>query len=76
MYLGIPYSVDMGCSATGGQDKGSGRKCGNGNLKPTAHQWELALPLYLPVVPLYLCRDPLHTRSTNARPILPPGYAP
>jgi arylsulfatase A-like enzyme len=46
MYLGIPYSVDMGCSATGGQDKGSGRKCGNGNLKPTAHQWELALPLY------------------------------
>jgi|EP01043_Picozoa_sp_COSAG02_P023612 arylsulfatase G len=36
----------MGCSATGGQDKGSSRKCGSGNLRPTAHQWELALPLY------------------------------
>ena len=36
----------MGCSATGGQDKGSSRKCGNGNLRPTPHQWELALPLY------------------------------
>jgi arylsulfatase G len=45
-YVGIPYSVDMGCSATGGQDKGSSRKCGSGNLRPTPHQWELALPLY------------------------------
>jgi hypothetical protein len=36
----------MGCSATGGQDKGSGRKCGSGNLKPTTKQWMLALPLY------------------------------
>jgi arylsulfatase A-like enzyme len=45
-YVGIPYSVDMGCSATGGQDRGSSRKCGSGNLKPTPHQWQAALPLY------------------------------
>lgn len=45
-YVGIPYSVDMGCSLEGGFDKGSGRKCSGGYLKPTPHQWELALPLY------------------------------
>ena len=45
-YLGVPYSVDMGCSLTGGQDRGSSRRCSSGNLRPTAHQWQLALPLY------------------------------
>lgn len=44
-YLGLPYSVDMGCTDCPNWDKTGPRNCGKGG-GPTPHQWELPLPLY------------------------------
>ena len=45
-YVGLPYSVDMGCTDTGGFDRGTNRKCGGGKDPPTDKQFKLPLPLY------------------------------
>ena len=45
-YIGLPYSVDMGCTDTGGFDRGTNRKCGRGKDGPTETQYKLPLPLY------------------------------
>ena len=45
-YIGLPYSVDMGCTDTGGFDRGTNRKCPRGNDPPTTKQFKLPLPLY------------------------------
>lgn len=45
-YLGLPYSVDMGCTDNGGADIGTNRKCGK-NSGPTDKQYLLPLPLYM-----------------------------
>jgi arylsulfatase G len=44
-YLGIPYSVDMGCTDVHGFDK-PGRGACHKTQGPTPHQWVLPLPLY------------------------------
>eukprot|EP00040_Diaphanoeca_grandis_P029083 m.169355 g.169355 ORF g.169355 m.169355 type:complete len:639 (-) comp31562_c0_seq1:99-2015(-) len=44
-YLGLPYSVDMGCTDMGGFDVGGPRICRK-EQGPTDHQWQLPLPLY------------------------------
>lgn len=44
-YLGLPYSVDMGCTDMGGADT-TPRICHKGPVKPTSKQWLLPLPLY------------------------------
>lgn len=43
-YMGIPYSVDMGCTDNTTFDNTNCRRCGSG--KPTPHEWRLPLPLY------------------------------
>jgi hypothetical protein len=43
-YIGLPYSVDMGCTDTGGYDTTGSRKCGRSS-GPTSKQYLLPLPL-------------------------------
>ena len=45
-YLGLPYSVDMGCTDQGGYDRPHRGACNKEHPGLTPHQWVLPLPLY------------------------------